>query len=114
MPKFITEDAKLICKHVNGAVDIQATQHLVTIANRRVLIEADPEGKQIKGCPMYGPAIRPCKLTLAVKVGYSELVRIQGKRVCLDNLCGLTDGVPPGTVDYIVRNPGQSLLTQLP
>jgi len=112
--RALTEDAKLVCKHENGKVAIQPSQSLVTIRQRRVLVDPDPEGRAISGCPMYGPTVKPCTHTLAVKEGYSDLMRIQGKRVCLDTINGLTDGTPPGSVQYIVRDPGQQFVSQLP
>jgi hypothetical protein len=62
---------------------------------------------------MVGPAIKPCTTTLPVRVGYSDLLRIEGRRVCLDTVTGLTDGSPPGTVNYSVRAAGQALVRQL-
>ncbi|MCI0538966.1 MAG: hypothetical protein L0Z50_27480 [Verrucomicrobiales bacterium] len=109
---LLTEDALLVCKHELGKVDIQPTQSLVTIAGRRVLVELNPESRSIIGCPMYGPMIRPCQTTLPVKQGYSALLRISGQRVCLDTVTGLTDGSPPGAVDYLVRAPGQQLVKE--
>ena len=71
----------------------------MTVGRAQVLVERDPEGRPISGCPMYGPAIRPCKLTLKVDDGYSDLLRIGGPAVCLDTVDGLTDGTPPGVVE---------------
>lgn len=110
--RLLTEDALLVCRHELGKVDIQPTQSLATIAGRRILVEINPEGRRISGCPMYGPGIRPCQTTLPVKQGYSTLLRINGRRVCLDTVTGLTDGTPPGAVDYLVRNPGQTLVKE--
>jgi hypothetical protein len=110
----LTLDAKLVCKHELGIVGIIATQQLVTIAHRPVLVERDPESRPIGGCPMYGVAIKPCTSTLPVEVGYSTLVKIQSRRVCLDTVTGLTDGTPPGTVKYLVRAPGQALVAEKP
>ncbi len=110
--KLLTEDAKLICKHVNGRVHIRATQNLVTIEQRRVLVDDDPEKRPISGCPNIGPTIKPCQLTLKVKRGYSSWISIEGRSICLDTVTGLTDGTPPGTVDYVVSNPGQWLVTE--
>jgi hypothetical protein len=45
-----------------------------------------------------------------VKQGYSDFVRIGGRKVCLRNIEGLTDGTPPGLVKYIVQSPGQTLV----
>ena len=53
--RWLTEDAGLICKHVLGRVSIAASQRLVTIAGRRVLVDPDPEGKGIKVVPTLVP-----------------------------------------------------------
>jgi hypothetical protein len=109
--RLLTEDAKVVCGHEMGRVSIDATQTLVTIAGRRILVERDPEGRSISGCPLVFP-FKPCLHTLPVRAGYSELLRIEGRRVCLDSLTGLTDGTPPGTVMYKVNAPGQELVTE--
>ncbi len=106
---WLTEDAVLVCLHELGNVSVVPTQDLVTVEGRRVLVEVDPEGKEVKGCPNVGIGIKPCQMTLTVRQGYSDLLRIEQKRVCLDTVRGLTDGTPPGTVDYKVRSPGQDL-----
>jgi hypothetical protein len=111
---FLTEDSVLICAHVRGIVENITTQDWVTIAERRVLIEINPEGRPIKGCPNMGPGIRPCVTTLPVQKGYSDWIRIDEKRVCLDTVIGLTDGTPPGAVNYYVRDPEQLLVEELP
>ncbi len=108
--RWLTEDAKLVCKHELGRVQIVATQTLVTIAQRKVLVEIDPEGRPIVGCPHTGAAVKPCTATLKVEQGYSEFLRIGGRRVCLDTVTGLTDGMPPGVVKYLVRDPGQEFV----
>jgi hypothetical protein len=107
--KFLTEDAALVCAH-RGIVQIEPTQKLVTIDGRRVLVETDPESKEINRCPNRGPQIKKCGKTLRVRVGYSTFIRIDGRRVCLDNLSGLTNGTPPGVVKYRVRDAGQQLV----
>jgi hypothetical protein len=111
--RLLTQDAVVICKHQLGIVGIQPSQGLVTVEGRRLLVETDPQGRPIVGCPNAGVAIKPCTGTLAVRQGYSDLVRVEGHRVCLDTVTGLTDGTPPGTVDYIVRSPGQTLAGQV-
>jgi hypothetical protein len=113
MMQLLTEDAILNCDHELGIVGILATQSWVTIAHRRVLVATDPEQRPIVGCPMYGPTVKPCSNTLKVRSGYSDLLRIDGQRVCLDTVTGLTDGTPPGMVNYSVRNPGQSLVREV-
>ena len=107
---LLNEDAVLVCKHELGHVSIEATQSLVTIAGKRVLVEPNPERRRISHCPNYGITVKPCTLTLAVTTGYSNLLRIQGKRACLDSVKGLTDGTPPGIVEYKVRSAGQEFV----
>lgn len=111
--RWLTEDATLICDH-RGRVAIQATQRLVRIDGRRVLVDDDPQGRTISRCPNANPVagLRPCVTTLRVARGYSEFLRIDGQRVCLDTVTGLTDGSPPGTVNYLVRQPGQQWVRQ--
>ncbi len=106
---FLTEDAKVVCDHRMGIITNAASQDWVTIDNRRILVSTDPEGRPIKCCPNYGPTIKPCTTTLKVKEGYSEFIRIDGHEVCLATVRGLTDGTPPGTVNYLVLVPGQEL-----
>jgi len=112
MPKVLTQDALLVCDHQPGRVQIQASQGLLTIEGRAVLVENDPQGRPIAGCPNAGGTMKPCTTTLVVKEGYSDLVRVDGRRICLDTVTGLTDGTPPGTVDYVVHSPGQSLVSE--
>jgi len=111
--KVLTEDALLVCNHELGTVDIRATQTLVTIEDRQVLVETDPAQRPIKNCPNVGATIKPCQLTLRVQDGYSDLLRVEGRRICLDAVTGLTDGTPPGTVKYKVRAPGQGFVSEV-
>ncbi|MGK6320286.1 hypothetical protein [Sphingomonas sp. DT-204] len=109
--RWLTRDATMICEH-GGRVEVEFTQKLVRIEGREVLVATDPEGRDIKFCPNINPVIglRPCKTTLKVKQGYSGFIRIDGHAVCLDTVTGLTDGTPPGIVNYKVVEPGQDLL----
>ncbi|WP_347329659.1 hypothetical protein [Marinimicrobium locisalis] len=108
--KVLTEEADLRCAHELGKVAVIATQSWVRSERGRLLVRNDPEGRPIAGCPNYGPTIKPCTSTLAVQRGYSTLVRIDGRPVCLESLEGLTDGTPPGSVKYRVRHTGQQLV----
>ena len=110
---LLTEDAKIVCTHELGHVRVIATQDLVTVEHRKVMVERDPEGRPISGCPMTGPGIKPCLTTLAVITGYSPQMRIQGRRICLDTVTGFTDGTPPGAVKYEVRQAGQGFVSEL-
>jgi hypothetical protein len=109
--KFLTEKALLVCDHELGHVRIAPRQSLVRIDGERVLVDDDPERRPIKGCPNTSPlvGILPCRTTYRVEAGYSDLLRIDGHRVCLDPVTGRTDGVPP-IFHYLVRRPGQSLV----
>jgi hypothetical protein len=109
---ILTEDAGVFCKHGPGKVSNGPTQNLVTIAGRRVLVEADPVGRPIAGCPSVVP-FKPCLTTLVVQKGYSEFIRVENRRLCLDTVTGFTDGTPPGVVKYEVRFAGQKFVSEL-
>jgi hypothetical protein len=107
---FLTEDAELKCTH-GGELQLEPVQDLVHIDGRRVLIEPDPENREINGCPNTNLTnIRPCTKTEEVRKGYSELVRVLGKPVCLDSIEGFTNGTPRRFVKYVVREPGQAFV----
>ncbi|AIZ45117.1 hypothetical protein QR90_08375 [Deinococcus radiopugnans] len=112
--KLLTDRAQVVCKHEIGRVGLEASQSLVFVDGQALLVDSDPEGRPIRFCPNYGVGIKPCQRTLKVKVGYSGLLRIEGRRVALDSVRGLTDGTPPGIVEYLVRRPGQDLLAERP
>lgn len=111
--KLLTEDAIINCQHELGVVHLVPTQDLVTIGQRKVLVENNPEGRLITACPNIGATIKPCTRTLKALAGYSDFLRIDGQRVCLDTVTGLTDGTPPGVVKYTVTAPGQQLVTEV-
>lgn len=108
---WLTEDCRQACDH-GGHVVNRPSQDLVRIDKRRVLVANDPEGRSINTCPNLNPpaGMRPCKTTLRVLQGYSTLLKIDGRRVCLETVRGLTDGTPPGVVNYKVLSPGQHLV----
>lgn len=106
----LTENALLTCAHQLGRVGNLASQRFVAIQGQPILVAPDPVGKPIVGCPNIGPTIKPCTLTLPATKGYSELVRIGGRPLCLDTVEGLTDGTPPGSVRYRVQQAGQVLI----
>ena len=109
--KILTEDANVFCRHETGKVSmLYATQDVVTINGRKVLLTPDPMFKPIVGCANLGPTIKPCTLTISVSKGYSDFVTINGRAICLDTLTGVTDGTPPASVEYHVRHPGQTLV----
>ena len=109
---FITEDAGVYCKHGPGHVHNRPSQDWVTIQGRRVLVENDPEGRSISGCPSTVP-FKPCLVTLKVITGYSDYIRVDGHSICLQSVTGFTDGTPPGVVKYEVRTPGQDFVSEI-
>jgi len=111
MMQWLTIDARLACDH-GGNVKNKNSQDWVRIEQRVILVSTDPEGREINGCPNANVMMnmRPCKTCLKVKTGYSTFVRIGGCNVCLSSVLGLTDGTLPGTVNYKVLTPGQSLV----
>src|SRR5262245_38529606 len=108
--RWITEDATVLCTHMLGNVTNQPSQKLVTVDGRKVLVKTDPEGRNIKLCPNINVTMKPCTQTLQVTVGYSTLLKVDGQPVCLDTVRGLTNGTPPGIVEYFVYLPGQQLV----
>lgn len=107
---LLCERSLVLCDHVTGVVSVVAGQSFVRVTGSPVLVQNDPEGRPIQGCPNVAPGLVPCLQTLPVERGYSSFVRIAGRPLCLDNLKGLTTGVPPGTFSYTVKNAGQALV----
>jgi hypothetical protein len=108
---WVTLEGLLQCGHL-GRVGLTASQYWVRIGGQPVLVRADPEGRPISGCPNIGPSIKPCATTLAVKSGYSTWVRVDGRPVVLDSVRGLTEGTPPGVVEYHATSAGQTLVSE--
>ncbi|KFF59533.1 hypothetical protein JF66_10615 [Cryobacterium sp. MLB-32] len=107
--KILVEKGVLRCGH-DGIVKNVASQQWVKILTSPVLVENDPQGRDINGCPNIGINIKPCTHTLVVHRGYSSFIRIGAQAICLDSVEGYTDGTPPGAVKYTVRSPGQQLV----
>jgi hypothetical protein len=107
---WVTTKASIKCAH-DGKVTNLPTQTWVRVDTYPVLVDNDPEGRDIGGCPNIGPTMKPCNRTLRAFKGYSTYIRIGGHGVVLDNLDGLTDGTLPGTVHYNVRQPGQTYVS---
>ena len=108
---LLTEDAVLKCDH-GGVVGLSPRQHWVTVADRVLLVEADPDHRPISACPFATPTTPPCTLTITVDeaASYSAFIRIGGRRVCLDRTTGRTDWGKISTVSYSVTAPGQSFV----
>lgn len=105
---WLTEDATLLCTHETGKVTgFSPSQSWVTVTNRRVLIDPDTIGRTIALCPNLPPLGKPCTKTLGVSTGYSGLIKIDGRSVCMSNLIGPVDAPSP---PYSVKAPGQELV----
>jgi hypothetical protein len=111
--ELVLERAVVTCGH-DGKVSNVARQHWVHVDGSPVLVDDDPEGRSIVGCPNVGATMKPCATTLKVAKGYRDWIRIDGHRVVGADLDGLTDGTVPGTVHYGVRDPDQSFVAVTP
>ena len=107
--EWVTAKAVVKCGH-DGRVENLPRQGWVTVSGVPVLVDSDPEGRSIVACPNFGPTMKPCAKTLRVITGYSQFLRVDGNRIVLSTLDGLTDGTVPGTVHYTVRDPGQTIV----
>lgn len=107
--KILTRSGVSRCGH-DGIVVPMASQSWVRVTSSPVLVESDPVGRSIGMCPNVSINIKPCTSTLVVHSGYSGFLRIGGHAICLDSVVGYTDGTPPGSVKYTVRDPGQRLV----
>lgn len=105
--KLLVLPGVLRCGH-DGKVSNVASQHWVRIAGDPVLVDNDPEGRQISMCPNISTNTKQCNTTLKVAKGYSSFVSIGDRAVCLDSIIGYTDGVPPS--EYTVRDAGQEFV----
>ena len=111
--KLLTRSATLVCGH-SGVVKPPAYQSFVRISSQLVLVEGDPEGVPVFGCPIaVGPASKPCTLTREVRRGYSKFVFVSGYSACRADLVGSTDGMPPVSARYDVSSPGQNFVAEL-
>src|SRR5262245_3782028 len=107
---WVTTHASIKCGH-DGKVENLPSQQWVRAGTYPVLVDNDPQGRRISGCPNIGPTMKPCTKTLRVARGYSDYIRVDGHAVVLSNLDGLTDGTVPGTVHYTVRDAGQDFVS---
>ncbi len=97
---LLTKNADLRCTHVHsGRITLPASQSWVTISGVPIPVEPDPVGLNVVACSL--PPNAACRTTVAVLQGYSDLLRIGGKRICLDTVKGPTVAVPPGTFEVV-------------
>jgi hypothetical protein len=111
---WLTDAADVRCTHKLGRSPQQASQTWVRIDGRPVLVQPDPVGRPIGGCPNIGVSIKPCTSALAMTKGWSSFVRIDQRAVLRADLTGYTDGTPPGQVRYEVLDAAQPLVGEQP
>lgn len=108
----LTRAAVLKCAH-GGVVENVASQDWVRIADDPLLVEDDPRGRSISACPMATITTPPCTATVSVDgASYSEFLRIDGRRICLDRTSGRTNwsqlGITPFSVTAVAQRFVQS------
>lgn len=111
--EWLTVDSVIKCGHRGTVVNVPSQEWVRVVrpgGPRPVLVDDDPQGRTIRGCPNSGPNIKKCGRTLKVTAGYSTWLRVDGAAVVLSHLDGLTDGSPPGAVHYRVTDPRQDFL----
>ena len=97
---ILCEDAVVTCAHELGRVSIVPGQEWVRIAGRRVLIEADPEGRPIRFAHAFVDEVQD-----ASPVELRVLLELTGKERCI-TLAGdvaqrmLDDGDDRGEFDW--------------
>lgn len=107
MALVVTTNATIMCAH-GGRVTLVPRQPTVTIQGGAVLRETDLIGAPIVGCAQP-PTVssKPCTLVASVMPGGSSAtVSAAGMPVHTQVLTGMTDGVPPGTIQVV--SPGQT------
>lgn len=116
MPEVLTEDAVLRCDH-GGTVGLAPRLDWITIVGRRLLVEDDPLGRPIHGCPMLTPTTPRCTRTITVDEtpSYAAFVTARAggddaRRLCLATATGRTNWALVATVSYSVASPGQALV----
>ena len=114
MPLVVTSNARIICAH-GGQVTLIPKQTMVQIQGGMVMRESDLVGSPIVGCAQPpSPGSKPCTLVVSVIPGTGSSMRVTagGLPVHLDTLTGITDGVPPGTIQ--VLSAGQTTVQASP
>ena len=102
MGLVVTTNATILCAH-GGRVTLAPRQTTVTIQGGAVLRETDLIGAPIVGCAQV-PSVstKPCTTVVSVMPGGSApTVAAGGMPVHTMSLTGMTDGVPPGTVQVV-------------
>jgi hypothetical protein len=109
MPKVLTEGSTLTCLH-QGTVQLTASQSVLKVGGKPVLVQGDLEGKAISGCKTpTSQSSKPCLTVVAMALGAATTLKAGGKPVLLDTATGTTDGVTPApTNQWTVQAAGQT------
>ena len=97
--KVLSRRSVLVCPHETGIVGLPGGDGPLTASDLR--------GRPIVGCVNVNPAagFRPCTSTLSVESGFAGVLGEDGSPLLLDSVTGYTDGSPPGTHRFKVRQP---------
>ena len=107
MPPVVTAAATILCSHA-GSVQLIPRQTTVMAGGSPIMCEGDLNGAPIAGCAQPASvSSKPCTTVISTIPGVSSnpRVTIGGKPVLIQVLQGMTDGVPPGTIQC--ANAGQ-------
>ena len=107
MPLLITTNATIMCAH-GGRVQLIPKQTTVHAGGAPVLRETDLIGAPILGCAQPpSPGSKPCTAVVSTipMSGTAVKVLVAGLNAHTQTVMGMTDGVPPGTIQVI--DPGQ-------
>jgi len=109
MSNVLTEASVLTCSH-QAPLQIQASQHKLTVDGKAVILQRDLLSALISACPNKGPGLVPCTMVTSIISGISTELLVDGEPVMLENATGLTNGSPPAPSQWQVKSVGQSKL----
>src|SRR5260370_3534706 len=95
---YLNHRAILQCTHGGRVMLIPPPFRSLWVMQSPVITEPDLMQAFIIGCPQIGPGIKPCTKIVAILMGRSFQIQIDGEVPILDSLRALTDGAPPAAV----------------
>lgn len=110
MPKVITEGSTIKCPH-QGTIKFTASQQLLKIDGKAVLVVDDISSGTVSGCinltnPTSGTV--QCQKVLSMTAGAATKLKVDGKPVLLETAKGMTNGLPANI--WSVQSAGQTKL----
>lgn len=107
MPFVITTSATIMCAH-GGRVQLMPKQQTVLAGGAPILRETDLIGAPVVGCAQP-PTVssKPCTTVVSTipMSGTASTLLVGGMPAHTQTVTGMTDGVPPGTIQVV--DPGQ-------